>query len=59
MSLERPSPSEVVMDEPVEVNRRFQSYLCREGILRMNFKGNREFKLILLIFNCIHPRTNL
>lgn len=42
MSLERPSPSEVVMDEPVEVNRCFQSYPCREGILRMNFKATSE-----------------
>ena len=52
-SLEKPSRSEVVMDKPLPVHQRFRTLAWREGILYMNFKGNKEFKLILLIFNSI------
>ena len=47
VSLGRPSPSEVVMDKPLKVHQRFRTLPWREGILCMNFKGNKEFKLIL------------
>ena len=56
--LERPSPSEVVGDKPLEVREPFRTVAWSEGILCMSFKGNKEFKLILLIFNCTQLGTN-
>ena len=53
MSLERPSPSEVVMDKPSQIHQRILALAWRHVNVRMIVKGNKEFKLILLIFNCI------
>ena len=53
MELKRLNPSEVVMDKPSQVHQGLPTLSWLEAI-----KGNKEFKLILLIFNCIHLRTN-